>query len=473
MPAPRLARRPWLAGTASLAALAATGGALRAEAGMGFDAARHLLGRTALGATPGEIERVARLDRATAVAGLLADRRQVALTAVPDWAESTAAGEPEDETQRDALRAWWVAEMLATDRPLVERLVLFWHGHFTSSFHKVRDAPALWRQNALFRRHALGNYATLLRAVARDPAMLTYLDGRESVAEAPNENFARELLELFTLGEGHYREADVRAAARAFTGWTVDPRSGRFVIRPERHDDGEKAFLGHSGRLDGDAVLARLLQHPRTAETVVEKLWREFVSPQPDGAAVRRLATAFRVDYEIAPLLAALLLSPEFDEPAHRGVLIKGPIELVAGTVRLLGLPVPQAGGLVRMMQELGQIPFDPPDVRGWPGGTTWINGYTLTRRQDVVRRIVEASTVAPVEGADMQMVAAERRPVEGRSLRDAAAAARLGRGLEGIQGTTWLKTVLPCPPVEAIDAAAPAGVVVAGALLDPAYQLK
>ena len=156
------------------------------------------------------------------------------------------------QEQGRELRNWWIEEMLVTDQPLVERMVLFWHNHFTSSLKKVRFMPALFRQNALFRREALGNFATLLKDVARDPAMLIYLDGMRSVARQPNENFARELLELFTLGEGHYSEADIKEAARAFTGWTIDRETGQFAIRDDEHDDGEKTFLGKTGSFDGD-----------------------------------------------------------------------------------------------------------------------------------------------------------------------------------------------------------------------------
>jgi uncharacterized protein (DUF1800 family) len=184
--------------------------------------------------------------------------------------------------------------MLATDQPLVEKMTLFWHNHFTSSVQKVRYIPSLYWQNVLFRREALGNFATLLKAVARDPAMLIYLDGVRSVARQPNENFARELLELFTLGEGHYSEADIKAAARAFTGWSIDRETGRFQDHGQFHDDGEKTFLGQTGRFGGDDIVAILLRQPRTAETIVEKLWREFVSLKPDGAEVTRLAAVFR-----------------------------------------------------------------------------------------------------------------------------------------------------------------------------------
>jgi uncharacterized protein (DUF1800 family) len=345
------------------------------------------------------------------------------------------------------LRAWWVTELLATDQPLVEKMTLFWHNHFTSSVQKVRYVPSLYWQNLLFRSEALGNFATLLKAVARDPAMLIYLDGVRSVARQPNENFARELLELFTLGEGHYSEADIKSAARAFTGWSIDRETGRFQDNAQFHDDGEKTFLGQTGRLGGDDIIAILLRQPRTAETVVEKLWREFVSLKPDRAEVARLAAIFRSSgYEMKPVLRAMFLSPAFRDPANRAALIKSPIDLIVGSVHVLGLPVPEKGQLVRMMAGLGQSPFDPPNVKGWPGGESWITTNTLLLRQQFLRRMVEATTVSsmdadmmagrgnrPVDaaqgrraerreqlpGGDPSMT--ESRPVEGRSLRNAA----------------------------------------------------
>ncbi len=488
----------------------------RAAAGMGFDDARHLLARTSFGATPAEIRAVEQLDYAAAVDKVLAIKPHAAATAAPDWVslspvEVQRRQRDADAERRDApdgkkaqvvrpvqeqgreLKNWWIEEMLATDQPLVERMTLFWHGHFTSAMAKVRYAPALFRQNALFRRESLGNFATLLRGVARDPAMLIYLDGMRSVARQPNENFARELLELFTLGEGHYGEADIKAAARAFTGWSVDRENGNYIVRAGQHDDGEKTFLGKTGRFGGDDILNILLAHPRTAELVVEKMWREFVSMQPDPQEVKRLANDFRRNgYEIKPLIKALLLSPGFRDPANRGALIKSPVELIVGTVHVLGLPVPEKTGLVRMVQGLGQVPFDPPNVKGWAGGEAWITTYTLLLRQQFLRRMVEATTVAPMEAGMMvaqrpnrridrreqlpdeskQMIAPPR-PVEGRSLRNAGHEARLGPTLAGVDNATLVRALLPRPPIETIDSSGSAGAVVAAALLDTAYQLK
>ena len=518
----RLGRRSFVGGAAALSAGLSTGlwsaSPTRAATAMGFDEARHLLSRTSFGVTPAEIRALETIDYSTAVDRLLTNVRRDAMTPAPEWIglgpaevqrlQQAAEAErkkgvdgrnlsivrPVQEQGRE-LKNWWVEEMMATDQPLVERMTLFWHGHFTSSLMKVRYPASLFRQNALIRREALGNYATLLKAVARDPAMLIYLDGTRSVARQPNENFARELLELFTLGEGRYSEADIKAAARAFTGWSVDRDSGQFVEHSGQHDDGQKTFLGKSGRFGGEDILTILLAHPRTAELIVDKLWREFVSLKPDPAEVARLATAFRQGgYEIKPLMRAIFLSPAFRDPANRAALIKSPVDLIVGTVHVLGLPVPEKTALVRMLQGLGQLPFDPPNVKGWAGGESWISTYTLLLRQQFLRRMIEATTVAPMEGgmrmADRPNRRADRReqlpvsdttmqmmepprPVEGRSLRDAGNEARLGSTLAGLDGAVLLRTLLPRRPVDDVDVNGTAGAVVASALLDTSYQLK
>ena len=469
----------------------------------GFDEARHLLSRTTFGATPAEIAAVEALDYPIAVDRLLANRHPQALTPPPSWINEGPASvryrqkqavekkgvdgkplkvaRPVDEQGRE-LRNWWAEEMLATDQPQVERMTLFWHNHFTSSFAKVRYAPALYRQNELFRREAFGNFARLLKAVARDPAMLIYLDGTRSVARQPNENFARELLELFTLGEGNYSEADIKNAARAFTGWTIDRETGAFVDRVEFHDPGEKTFLGQTGRFTGDDIVAILLRHPRTAELVCEKLWREYVSLIPDRSEIKRLAAILRTGgYEMKPVLRAILLSPAFRDPGNRGTLIKSPTDLVIGSVRLLGLPVPEKTQLVRMMQGLGQILFDPPNVKGWAGGESWITTYTLPLRQQYLRRMIEATTVSPIDGTmamrpdrraeRKEMI--EPRPVEGRSLRGAGGELKLGPTLAGIDASSLVRTLLPRQPLDQVETGNTPGAIAAAAMLDPVYQLK
>jgi uncharacterized protein (DUF1800 family) len=290
-------------------------------------AARHLLNRTGFAANDGEIRTFAALSRAEAAdpaAGGNAagrqhrSRRRGSMSA--DRARQAAGDDPGRTDGRTAaqwhafeLREWWFREMLTTASPLTEKMTLFWHNHFATSQQKVRFTPLLYQQNVMLRRNALGNFGSMLRQVARDPAMLIYLDAANSRKEQPNENFAREVMELFTLGEGQYTEKDIKEAARAFTGWSVDRETGQYMFRRGIHDYGVKTVLGKTGNLDGDQVIDVLLRKPETALFLTRKLWREFISPVPDEAAVARLAAEFRDSgYNIAKVLRAMLVSDAF-----------------------------------------------------------------------------------------------------------------------------------------------------------------
>jgi uncharacterized protein (DUF1800 family) len=303
----------------------------------------------------------------------------------------------------------------------------------------VKSPALLYRQNELLRRYALGNFRELLHAVARDPAMVVYLDSRSSRRQSPNENFARELLELFTLGNGYYSERDIKETARAFTGWSLDPKSGAFRFYPQRHDDDAKEFLGQRGRLDGDDILDILLAQPRTAEHITEKLWREFISETPDPAEVARLAALFRAsDYELKPLLRALLTTRAFWDENNRATLVKAPVELIVGTLRSFEVPMTDTRPLALAGARLGQDLFDPPSVKGWPGGQSWITSATLLARQQVLERLV--------------------RGIEARMGADQAPDAALR---------------LAAAPVEPPPAGSDRHARLRAALLDPVYQLK
>ena len=379
-----------------LAALLGAGPA----AALPLDEARHLLARTGFAASPAEIEALSPLTRAQAIERVLGNTRTVASTRPPTWVDDRPGPRPTSEAERRARRQrwraqafelmrWWLGEMIATDSPVTERMVLFWHGHFTTSAQKVKASPLLYRQNVLLRRHALGDFRTLLHAIARDPAMLLYLDGARNRRGKPNENFAREVIELFTLGEGNYTETDIKEAARAFAGWSVQRSDRDFVERRRWRDQGPKEVLGLRGNLDGDAVLDALLAHPRTAQRIVEKLWRHFVSETPEAAIVTKLADDFRRDWQIRPLLAALLGTEAFWAPAARGRLVKSPVVLVTGTLRQFTVPLPDDGRLRRLLRSLGQTPYLPPTVEGWPEGEGWIGSATALARDAALQRFV------------------------------------------------------------------------------------
>jgi uncharacterized protein (DUF1800 family) len=279
-------------------------------------------------------------------------------------------------------------------------MTLFWHNHFATSQQKVRSANLMYRQNVMLRRYAAGNFGALLREVSKDPAMLIYLDGAQNRKGAPNENFAREVMELFTLGEGNYSEQDIKEVARAFTGWSIDADAGEFRFRRPAHDDGSKTVFGREGRFNGDDIVTLLLRQPATSEFVVAKLWREFVSPEPDAAAVKQLAATWRAaNYEIKPLLRAMLLSEAFWVPANRGVLVKSPVELVVGSLRQFRFSVEDPAPFAVILRQLGQDLFNPPNVKGWPVGDAWLNTTTLLARKGFLNRLFRADEMIKNSG--------------------------------------------------------------------------
>ena len=373
---------------------------------MGFDEARHLLNRTSFAAQTNEIDDYAKLTREQAVDRLLGETRRSAAYPAPAWTAKYERVFRPDMTQEQRMQAnrrelvergleirtWWVAEMLSTPSPLTEKMTLFWHNHFATSQQKVRSANLMYRQNVMLRNYATGNFGAMLREVSKDPAMLIYLDGAQNRKGAPNENFAREVMELFTLGEGHYSEQDIKEVARAFTGWSIDPEAGEFRFRRLIHDEGSKTVLGNEGKFNGDDIITLLLQQSATSEFIVAKLWREFVSPEPDAAAVKLLAATWRAaNYEIKPLLRAMFLSDAFWAPVNRGVLVKSPVDLVVGSLRQFRFAVEDPAPFAVILRQLGQDLFNPPNVKGWPVGDAWLNTTTLLARKGFLNRLFRA----------------------------------------------------------------------------------
>ena len=371
---------------------------------MGLDDARHLLNRVGFGASAADLAEFSRLGRDAAIERLLAATPAESPTPIPaelaEYVPPMRVRQLSDEERRElqrktgmALRRWWVDTLFAAQTPaeqLRERMTLFWHNHFVSSVQKVKSARLMLEQNRLLRRHALGRFDGLLHAVGKDPAMVVYLDSASSRRGSPNENFAREVMELFTLGEGNYGEQDVKEAARAFTGWSIDPASGEFRWRPFAHDDGIKTVLGVSGRLDGDAVLDILLARPQTAEHLTRKLWREFISPVPDEREVKRIASRLRASgYDLRVALRELLLGSAFWATENRQSLVKSPVDFVVGSFNSLGMEPPDTAALAGLLRQLGQDLFAPPNVRGWPGGEAWINSSTLLARKQMAERLL------------------------------------------------------------------------------------
>ena len=291
------------------------------------------------------------------------------------------------ETPR--LVVWWANRMLTTTRPLEEKLTLFWHGHFATGDAKVRDYRMMLRQNQMLRRDAEGPLRELLVGILKDPAMLVYLDNGENVKAHPNENFGRELLELFTMGVGHYSERDVREAARAFTGWTNDVLEFRFDNA--QHDFGEKTFLGRTGALDGTDIIDTILAQDATGEFVAAKLYRYFVRDDLSTSVRTELGRSFKASgYQLKPLLKRIFLSKDFYSQASMATQIKSPVVLVISTYRKMGLrELPTIPDFGRLTGALGQTLFDPPNVAGWAGGRTWITPATLMQRGNLFRDVL------------------------------------------------------------------------------------
>jgi uncharacterized protein (DUF1800 family) len=280
-----------------------------------------------------------------------------------------------------ALRLWWLQRMAATSSPLPEKLTLLWHGHFATSLQKVRFPKLMYDQNQIFRTMGAGTFASLTQAVAKDPAMLIWLDASTDKKSHPNENFARELMELFTLGIGNYSEEDVREAARCFTGWVFDRQTGGFALQVRQHDDGLKTVLGRTGNLTGEDVIDLVTHSPIGIRYIAAKLWSHLAYPvKPSDPVVSDIAAGSTADLDLTALLRAIFLHPQFTSDAATTGLIKQPIEYVVGSLRALHLPVDQPV-VVNALEEMGQVPFAPPSVGGWPQNAYWLStAATLAR---------------------------------------------------------------------------------------------
>jgi hypothetical protein len=293
------------------------------------------------------------------------------------------------DDQLDKLQGWWLYRMVHTPHPLRERMTLFWHNHFATSVAKVRRLSLMFGQNRLLREHALGRFQPLLAAVGSDPAMLVWLDGVNSVKGQPNENYARELFELFSLGVGNYTETDIQEAARALTGWRLD--GDRAVFAADRHDDGRKTVFGQSGQWRDSDIVRIVLEQPATGRFLARALFRQFISEvesPPDGL-IEPLAEELRKsDYDIAGCVRTILRSKVFYSEHAWRTRVKGPVDYVVGLLRSLDASVP-VEVLATSMDGIGQSLFAPPNVKGWEGGRAWLNSATLVSRHNLAWRLV------------------------------------------------------------------------------------
>jgi uncharacterized protein (DUF1800 family) len=383
--------------------------------------AHHLLVRAGFGGVPAEVRALKDLGVAKAVASLVDYASASNDADEPAWepsimrpptpeereAERRARAGNDEETlarlqrerqmregrDREQLaraQQWWMGRFLRSGRPLEEKLTLFWHGHFATGYRTIEDSWHMLAQQRLFRGQANGSFETLVRGIVRDPAMLEYLDNDENRRGSPNENLARELMELFVLGEGNgYTERDIKEGARALTGYTfVDDE---FVFDVAQHDPTPKEIFGTRGPFDGDAFAQLVLKQRGASEWIALKLYRHFVNDVPGRVpddrreVVKALARELKkADFNLKPMLTALFRSEHFYDESNRAQVIKSPVQLIAQTVRSYGTPTRSLPSLVSAADLMGQHLFQPPNVKGWEGGRAWINTSTYFVRQNV-----------------------------------------------------------------------------------------
>lgn len=301
------------------------------------------------------------------------------------------------------LNTSWLSEMINSEAQLREKMSLFWHGHFACRIDNI-----YFQQNLLntIRQNALGNFGVLLKEVSKSPSMLQFLNNQQNRKKHPNENFAREVMELFTMGRGNYTEKDIQESARAFTGWSYNPK-GEFVFKENQHDDGSKTFLGKTGDFNGDDILTILLEQKQTARFITKKIFRFLVNEQPDEARINQLAERFfKTGYDIKKLLEDIFTSDWFFAEKNIGTKIKSPVELIAGLRRMLPMEMEDDGAQILIQRALGQVLFNPPNVAGWPGGKTWIDSSTLMLRLTIPRMLAadELFSLSPKSDDDTMM---------------------------------------------------------------------
>jgi uncharacterized protein (DUF1800 family) len=304
-------------------------------------------------------------------------------------------------TQIQTLLGWWLGRMVAAEHQLTEKMVFFWHGHWATSVQKVKSGLLMQRQLATLRTHGGGDFRAFTKAMLRDPALILWLDGQRNTRRAPNENLARELMELFTLGIGAYTEDDIKAGARALTGWTIDRATLQTTLVPNRHDPTRKTILGQTANFDADSYADLLVAQPAHATYLAQRLWYRFASATVPTATQARLVAAYRAGNDVSALLGAVLSDSEF--PTTRGQLVKQPVEWVVGALRQLGVrPTAFTEAQVRQLlgglDGLGQVPLRPPSVGGWPANAASLTTASLQVRLQLAAGLAAAASPATVD---------------------------------------------------------------------------
>lgn len=371
---------------------------------------QHLYRRAGFGTTLKEAERLRKLSFSKLLEDLFAKSTstqslQVLEGSTPTIQEIRAMSKAERQSLRKSLRKQvilvnqaWLNQLLHTQAILREKMTLFWHDHFACQSKNPYHAQ---NQINTLRKYALGNFGDLVLAIAKDPAMLQFLNNQQNRKRKPNENFARELMELFTLGRGYYTEQDIKASARAFTGWGFN--GDQYIFRSRIHDYGSKTFMGKTGNFNGEEIIQIILENPQTARYITSKIYKYFVNEKVDPNRVEQLSQSFyQSNYDIQALMQKILSADWFYAPENIGGKIKSPIELIIGLQKQLPLHFTQDKALVFLQKVLGQMLLSPPNVAGWPGGRSWIDSSTLMfriRLPEMLYRSAELNIEAKAEG--------------------------------------------------------------------------
>lgn len=402
--------------------------------------ARHLLNRAGFGGSPEDIASFHALGREKAVEWLLEPKETIESFPKPAWAESEVAmtamreqfmerqelqkemrsmsAEEKDKAKRKnqktgrmemrqqgmEAQGWWFRRMLVTKAPLREKMTLFWHDHFATSIQKVKQPVLMMNQNELFRENAMGNFRDLTQKVVRDPAMMIFLDTQKSSKSQPNENFAREVMELFTLGEGNYTEEDVKEAARAFTGYRLNRLNGNVTQSVNAWDSGEKDIFGNSGKFNGADVVKLIFKKERCSEFMAKKVWEYFAYENPANEGVKVLGkTLLDSNYDMKPLLREIFLSKEFYGEKAVGTQIKCPVQYLVQLLKEMEMDTPPTGFPILGQAQLGQVLFLPPNVAGWDWGKAWVNTNTLLTRYNLAGSLTKGSYDEGTKGGKMK----------------------------------------------------------------------
>lgn len=367
------------------------------------DKIKHLYWRAGFGLSPQEWQQKQNWTVQQAVNELFTSAKNVPkipVPALPVGSEERKTMERRDikeilkeqRQQVGQLNVAWLERMASpAESALLERMSFFWHGHFATQIKAGK--PAALQLNAI-RENALGSFRDLTLAIAKDPAMIRFLNNQQNRKDSPNENFAREVMELFTIGRGNYTEKDIKEAARAFTGWS-STITGEFVFRPNQHDNGSKTFFGKTGNFDGADIIDMILEKRETADFITKKIYRYFVNDKIDESIVRDLSSQFyKNDYHIGKLIRSIFESEWFYDKKNVGVKIKSPIDFLAGTMRTLDVQFQNKQSLLFLQRAAGQMLFNPPNVAGWRGGKSWIDNATLMLRLNLVPNLVNMAEI-------------------------------------------------------------------------------